>query len=450
MRRLHASTAYDTAIWPDSHWRATAPALHTEPLPGSRQAEALVIGAGYAGLSAALSLAEAGVDAVVLDAGQPGWGASGRNGGFCCMGGAKLSDADLVRRFGRDEARGFVDFQARAVAHVADALDRHGIDADRGPGGELCLAHSPRAWTSMKAEAEARRALTGQAPVLLPAESLAERGLTAAGTHGATLNPVGFPLHPMKYVLGLARAAQAAGVALHGDSPVTALSRTPEGWEATTPTGSVRAPRVLIATNGYSSEDLPPWIGGRTLPAFSTILVTRPLSQAERAAQGWTSEIMAFDSRTLLHYFRLLPCGRLLFGMRGGVSADPAAQAGIVRQAQRHLAAMFPAWAGVPVERAWSGLVCLTGSLTPFAGPVPGVEGLFVAFGWHGNGVSTASLAGAEVGRMMAGQAVPLPAPLASPPRRFPLPGLRLRWLALTYAILSLTEGEPRCTSRSS
>lgn len=449
MRRLHDAAAYDTAIWPDSHWRATAVAPPFPACAGEGAAPVAVIGAGYAGLSAALALAEAGIEAVVLEAGQPGWGASGRNGGFCCMGGTKLSDARLVRRFGTAETLGFLRFQERAVAHVSETLERLGIDAMKGPEGEVCLAHSSAAWAAMRREVEARRALLGRAPLLLPREALAEEGLALEGAFGATIEPVGFPLHPMKYVLHLAAAAARAGAQVFGDSAVTGIAPEAGRWRLTLARGSLLADRVLIATNGYSSEDLPPWLAGRILPAFSTILTTRPLGPAEIAAQGWTGQRMAYDSRRLLHYFRLLPDGRFLFGMRGGLSADPAEQARLRARARADFEAMFPAWAAVETEAEWSGLVCLTGSLTPFAGPVPGAEGLFAAFGWHGTGVSTASLAGTEIGRMMAGSAVRLPAPLATPPRRFPLPRFRLRMLGLAYAFYTLRDGRPKPARRA-
>lgn len=445
MRRLYAPRAYDTGRWPDSHWRTTAAAPPRPSLEGDHVAEVGIIGAGYAGLSAALALAEAGIGAVVLEAGQPGWGASGRNGGFCCMGGSKLSDAQLVRRFGHDEAAAFRQWQIDAVAHVERTLADRGIDAEVGPDkGEICLAHSEAAWREMQAKAALKRASFGIDYRLIPREELAQEGLSTPAAYGAWFDPVGFPLNPMRYVLGLAEAAEAAGVRVHGDSPVTSLDRVAGGWRLVTPAGTLRARQVLIATNGYSSEDLPPWIAGRTLPAMSTILVTRPLSEDERRAQGWTRRVMAYDSRRLLHYFRLLPDDRFLFGMRGGLSADPAEEAAVRRQARADFEAMFPAWAEVETEREWSGLVCLTGSLTPYAGPVPGAEGLWAAFGWHGNGVSSASYGGHLAGRMMAGERLRLPAPLETPPRRFPVPALRLPMLRLAYWYHALREGPVR------
>ena len=105
---------------------------------------------------------------------------------------------------------------------------------------------------------------------------------------------------------------------------------------------------------------------------------------------------------------------------------------------------MFPAWAGVETDREWSGFVCLTGSLTPFAGPVPGEDGLYAAFGWHGNGVSSASYAGHLVGRIISGERPRLPAVLATPPRRFPLAPFRRQLLALAYLWRGLKDGPVR------
>ncbi|WP_114965211.1 NAD(P)/FAD-dependent oxidoreductase [Alkalilacustris brevis] len=438
MQRLYEAQAYDTGQWPDSHWARTAPPLlPCPPLTGHEKAEVAIIGAGYAGLNAALELAERfDTRAMVLDAGQPGWGASGRNGGFACAGGTKLNDAAIARRCGADGLAAFHDFQNAAIARVADNLHRYGIDADRGPEGELLLAHSARAWARMQREAPAAQ--------LRDRDALRREGLFAPGFHGGVLQPQGFPLHPLKYARGLAQAALNAGVRICGDSPVTGLARAGHGWRLTTPQGQLDARRVLVATNGYSADDLPPWLRGRYMPALSCIMVTRPLSTQEQAAQGWTGQVMAYDSRHLLHYFRLLPCGRFLFGMRGGLSADPVRLRVLEAEARRHFERLFPAWAHVETESRWSGLVCLTGSLAPFCAEVPGAPGLFAALGWHGNGVAPASEGGRRIAAAMAGQPNPAPALMQMVPRRFPLPRLRRLWLRLAYAGLALRDGPVR------
>ena len=441
MTRLYEADAYDTTTWPDSHWRATAPeAPVCPPLSGVQTADVAIIGAGYAGLNAALELVERfGMDVAVVEAAQPGWGASGRKGGFACPGGSKLSDAQLQRRYGAEAAREFRHYQDAAIDCVAENLDRYGIDADRGPRGEVMLAHRPRAWALLRRRAEGQPGAR-----LIPRDALAEAGLDGPGFYGALIEPEGFPLHPLKYVQGLAAAALDAGVRLFGDTQVQRLTRDGDGWRLHGAQGTLRARRVLVATNGYSSDDLPDWIGGRTLPALSSILVTRKLSETETARQGWTTQRMAFDSRRLLHYFRLLPCGRFLFGTRGGLSARPDRMAATQRMARAHFDTLFPAWRDVETERSWSGLVCLTGSLTPFAGAVPDRPGLYAAFGWHGNGVSAASLAGRRIAHAMAGRPNPAPALMQRPPRRFPLPALRRSWLRLAYIAYGIADGPVR------
>ncbi|GHE05330.1 hypothetical protein U879_02865 [Defluviimonas sp. 20V17] len=437
MKRLYEAEAY-TPDWPDSHWRRTLPLPAPAPtLKGQATAEVAVIGAGYAGLSAAHELATRfGADVAVLEAVQPGWGASGRNGGFCCLGGSKLSDRAIIRRVGEAGARAFLAFQRAAIEDVAAFLDSHGIDARQGPEGETYLAHSPAAYRELAAAAAA-----DPSSRLIPLEGLAEAGLAGPVFHGALQVAQGFALHPLAYVEGLARVAVAAGVRIHGNSPVLHLAPEGGGWRLDTPEGSLHAKRVLVATNGYSSEDLPRWLAGRSLPAMSSIMVTRPISAEERAAQGFTSALMAADTRTALHYFRHLPDGRFLFGMRGGTSAAPAAIATTQARVRSHFDAMFPAWNGVETESRWSGFVCLTGSLAPFVGRVPGAEGLFAALGWHGSGVAPASRGGRLAAQLIAGAAPEIPALMAAPPRRFPLPAFRRTALAAGYLAADLRDG---------
>lgn len=440
--RLYEAAAYDTSRLPASHWHATAgPAPACPPLAGPLRTGTAVIGAGVTGLAAAIALAARGEAVAVLDAGPPGWGASGRNGGFVCVGGTKLSDTAIARRFGDAEARAFVRFQEAAVAEVAALIATHGIAAETGPAGEVCLAHSPAAMGRLAAAAAARARLGGTPARMVPAAALAAEGLAGPGFCGAAVSPVGFGIHPLRFLHGMMRAALAAGVRLACMTAVRGLAPEGGGWRVETAAGPVLARRVLVATNGYSAETLPPWIAGRTLPVLSSILVTRPLTPAERAAAGFTDARMAFDSRTLLHYFRHLPDGRFLFGMRGGLSAAPSALARTQERARAHFEAMFPAWREVETAAAWSGLACLTGSLAAFAGPVPGAAGLFAAFGWHGSGVAMGTLAGGRMAAAMLGGDGGIPAPLAAPPRRFPLPPLRRAWLAAAYLAAGLADG---------
>jgi len=442
MRRLYEAAAYDPA-WPKSHWRAAHPeTMHCAPLEGEARADIAIIGSGFTGLNAAIEAVRgAGASVIVLDAVQPGWGASGRNGGFCGYGGTKLSDDQIVGRVGLEGARDFRRFQIAGIAHVGAMIDDNGWNARQGPRGEIVLAQSPKAAAGFPAEVADHDRLYGEKLEFIPGAALRERGLAGPGFHAAYRLPDGFPVDPMAYVEGLARLALSLGVRICGDSAVTAIKPEAGGWRLTTAQGSVRAAKVLVATNGYSSDDLPDWIGGRTLPAFSAVLVTRRLSEGERQDQGYTDPHMAFDGRKLLHYFRHLPDGRFLFGMRGGVAGTVAAQRKMEANVRTHFEALFPAWAGAETQSTWSGLVCLTGSLAPFVGEVPGHSGLYAAFGWHGSGVGAASYSGQQIGRLMTGHEADLPALVRAVPRRFPLPAFRRLGLRLAYAGYALKDG---------
>lgn len=428
----------DAPAWPDSHWLASAgPPLDCAPLRGEAEAEVAIVGAGYAGLNAALELAEMhGISAVVLEAAQPGWGASGRNGGFCCLGGTMLDKGRMARRHGPRAAADWARYEHDAIARVRDNLARYAIDADVGPSGEIKLAHSPRALAVMRAKAAPERRV-------IEATDLAAHGF-GGRFHGGILNPAGFPLHPLKYAHGLARAALDAGVRLHGKSVVRRLERARQGWRLVTEKGALHARRVLWATNGYSPEQMLPWLKGRLLPFNSAILVTRPLSQAELAAQGWTSQVMAYDSRRLLHYFRLLPCGRFLFGGRGGASGTLQGEAAFAPVLRAEFAALFPAWADVGIERYWGGNVCLTGSGLPWCGAVPDQPGLHAALGWHGNGVAAASEGGRRIAPALAGGENAAPALLQRRPGRSVPPALRPLAVRAFLALSRMADGPVR------
>ncbi|WP_418592259.1 NAD(P)/FAD-dependent oxidoreductase [Ponticoccus sp. (in: a-proteobacteria)] len=431
MRRLYEPAAYGPQG--ACYWAETLPAADWGRPEGDAGTEVAVIGGGFTGLSAALHLAEAGTAVTVLEAEHPGYGASGRNGGFCCLGGAKASPAVIERRFGSGAARAWAGTEKAAVARARALIDRFGIDADTHSDGEVLLAHKPRAFAALRAEMPDLARAYGVTPLLIPPGALADHGL--GGTwHGALHLPLGFALNPRKYHAGLAVAARAAGARLHSDSPVTALTPQAGRWHLTTPTGRITARRVILATNGYSSEDLPDWLAGRYLPAQSSVIVTRPLTDGERAAQGWTSDRMAYDSRVLLHYFRMLPEGRFLFGMRGGLRATRRERASLSRRIRQHFHRLFPAWRDVEITHEWDGLVCLMRSLTPFVGAVPEAPGLFAAMGFHGNGVAMGTHAGASVAAMVRGEPpADCPAFLSQPPGRFPLGRFRRSLLRPAY-----------------
>lgn len=441
MRRIYEGHAYTGGPVAGSYWDTTVTRPPRGPaVEGEVRAGVAVIGAGYAGLSAALHLAREGADVAVVEAEGIGWGASGRNGGFACIGGAKAGAATLRRRFGQAGLDEWHGVQRETTRLVADILDRHAIDADvHSREGETSLAHSPRAFAAFAEEAAAARRDYGVTAEVLGPADLAAAGMGGTGFHGGLRIGLGFALNPLKYVLGLAAAARAAGARIHEGSPVEAITREGGDYLLRTARGRLRARKLILATNGYSSEDVPDWMAGRYLPAQSAVLVTRELSAAEIAAQGWSSQGMAYDTRNLLHYFRLMPNRRFLFGVRGGTGAGPAAQGAMRTRARADFEAMFPAWAGVETPHYWSGFVCLTRPLTPYVGPLGDWPDAWAGFGWHGNGVALATWSGRLLAELATGRGR-VPAVMATPPARFPLGAARRLFLPFAYAWYGLQD----------
>jgi len=338
----------------------------------------------------------------------------------------------MVQKFGEVAARNYAQAEVDAVELVAEWLRTRHIKADVHSKGETQLAHTPRAM-------ERLRRIADEVGTLHEPGDLPGLGL-GGGFHGGYTHPTGFALNPRKYLFGLAQAAQTRGAGLFQKSAVVTIEKDKSGFDVRTQSARVSAAQVLICTNGYSSEDIPVWMSGRYMPAQSTVLVTRPLTEAELQAQGWTSDQMAYDTRNLLHYFRLMPDRRFLFGMRGGLRSSPHAEAAIRRKAVQDFRKMFPHWAMVDVSHMWSGMVCLTRDLTPYVGPVAGQPGLFAGFAYHGNGVAMGTYCGRALARIVLGQETGLPAPITQSPRRFPLGRWRRALMPPAYALMAIAD----------
>ncbi len=421
-----------------SYWEATGgeePA-GVAPLVGEHSTDVAIIGGGYTGLSAAYHLARAhGIEATVLEAGPIGWGASGRNGGFCGLGGSKLGYGPMAQRFGVGPTVRFFELQKFGVALVKSLATEEAIDLGQAGEGEHYLAHRPNRWPVLENMAGTVQRLFGERWPLWRKAEMEERLLRSPEAHGCLVVPHYLGLHPLRYVRGLAAAALRRGARVFARTQVTGWHREGDRHRLLTATGTVTAARVLVATNGYTPEGLSPLLHGRVLPALSSILVTRPLHAAEQAAQGWTRPALVADTRNLLFYIRLLGDGRLLFGARGGTDASPAAFARQRAWMERRLGEKFPAWRGVAIEHAWWGLVALASDLLPHLGWLDADRRTLAAMAYHGSGVSFATMLGRAAAARLAGREPdpPLPDFLSAPPPRFAVPGLRIAALRAAY-----------------
>jgi glycine/D-amino acid oxidase-like deaminating enzyme len=432
MRGPYHADLYDAARPVASWWEATTPAPAARPpLEGDAVAEVAIIGAGYAGLSCAAALAARGVEAVALDSGEIGWGASGRNGGIVGLGSDKLSVADIVGRWGEDGARAYFGAYVENARRLRALCAEEAVETQGD--AEAYVAHCPRAFEGLKAGHGAER--FGVEATLLDRDAYAERGYLGPEQHGALLVRPGFALHPLQLAQALARRAETAGARLLPRSEVVAWRREGGGHRLETARGSVRARRVVLATNGFTPDDLHPAFRARTMPVLSMIGVTRPLTEDERAAHAWREDAPLCSLRRMLYYFRMLPQGRLLFGMRGDLSGARDAEPELRARLANHIGRAFPNWGAIPLDHFWRGPVCMTRAYRPSIGATPDDPTVFHAFGWHGSGVNGATLGGRLLGEMIAGaNAERIPAPMRGLPSRIPLPGLRRLWLGAWLA----------------
>jgi gamma-glutamylputrescine oxidase len=393
-----------------SYWSAVSGAAPADDgaLSGERETDIAVIGGGYTGLSAAYHLARGGARVTVLEANCAGWGCSGRNGGFAL---------ETARR---------VFAEALAALGTVRALIRDGgIDCDATGEGHIKIAHRPSRLASLAADAKVWRDQYGYPANLLTADEVQSRHLGGPQSHGALHIPDAIGLNPLKLSFGMLRLARGAGAVVHAASPVSAWRKDGAQHVLATPGGTVRAKNVVIATNGYTAERLHPATSARLLPVLSHIIVTRPMTPAEKNAAAFHSNHVITDTRNLLYYFRRLPDDRIMFGGRGQILDSEGSRAAQRDFLLKELVRKAPALANLTVEHDWAGWVCITADQMPHVHHADDDPSVLYALGYQGSGVSFALHAGKLLADRLAGKPLPSLPPAFTPLPRFPLPFLR-------------------------
>ena len=406
-------------------YRDTAePAVATPPLDGDSRADVAVVGGGFTGLSTALHLAEKGAKVVLLEAEEPGWGASGRNGGQVNPG--LKHDPDTVERdFGPDLGRRMNTLAGAAPQYVFDLIQRHGIACEARRNGTLRAAIAPKHAAAVRVTVEQMR--RRQAPVkLLSGKELAD--MTGTDRYQVALfDPRGGDLNPLSYARGLARAAIEAGAAVHGRTRAMTLRRQGELWQVTTPSGTVTAPQVVLATNGYT-DDLWPALRRSVVPVFGAIAATAPLPDSVARAV-MPSRAALYESGAITVYYRVDGGGRLLIGGRGPQTeiSSTAPLAHLLNYAHK----LWPALKDVTWTHAWGGRLAMTqDSYSHWHEPAKGV---MACLAYNGRGVAMATTMGALVAKRILDPAAPCDMPITDL-KPIPLHGL---WpLAVRGAIL--------------
>ncbi|MBV8047951.1 MAG: FAD-binding oxidoreductase [Paludibacterium sp.] len=397
----------------DSYYAATAtPWVTRPPLDGDARFDVCVIGGGLAGVSTALNLAERGFKVGLLEGSQIGFAASGRNGGQVISGFA--CDMDTLRRQAGDEyARAFWDMSVEAVEIIDARVKQHAIDCD-WTRGYCTVAVKPRQLRALAAwqrEAETRygyRQYDFWERDRLRGELASERYV------GGLYDPLAGHLHPLNYTLGLARAAEAAGVTIFENTPVQSIVRAPSP-QAVTASGTVSCQHLVLACNVFGGR-LAPELASRIMPVGTYVIATEPLGPA-RARSLIANNMAVCDSNFVLDYYRLSADQRVLFGGKVSYTGREPRQLG---QAMRQdMLRVFPQLADVRIDYAWGGFVDITMSRAPDFGRLD--KSIYYLQGFSGHGVNITGIAGKMLAEAIAQESTRLE--LFSRLRHRPFPG---------------------------
>ena len=369
----------------------------------SRRRDVVIVGAGYTGLSAALTLARAGADVLVVEREDVGSGASSRNAGQVLTG-LRVEPATLVARYGTLRARTLFDTATAAIARLEALVADERIECQYERVGHIQAASAAGHFDDLRTQQALLASAFGHRVELVSrSEQRTEVGSDAY--HGLLVDERSGALQPARYVGGLAAAAIGVGAGLATGTAVTAVRRESNGWLVSTSAGDVATRDVLLATDAYTDRAAPA-LQRRYVPVGSYIIVTAPLSR-DVAASLLPRRRTAFDSKHFLHYFRLTADDRLLFGGRAEFATPDASTA---RRAaailRRDLARVFPQLTEIAIDYAWGGRVGFTRDQMPRAGLL---DGVYYAGGYGGHGIAMATYLGEQIARRIAGEPIENP-----------------------------------------
>jgi glycine/D-amino acid oxidase-like deaminating enzyme len=402
-----APLAGERPVLPRSLWAATAIApCETPRLEGEITVDVAIVGAGFAGLCAAITLAEGGRTVAVVDAAEPGWGASGRNNGQV-IAGMKLDPDGLAAEFGAERGRRLADWAGAAPDAVFDMIARHEIACDPVREGWIQPAYTSKAMRTIESRCAQWQRLG--APVEMLAAADLPKMLGTPAFVGGWLDKRGGTIQPLSYARGLAAAAVGLGVRLFSHTPAVSMARESRGWSVRTPEGSVRAAQVFVATAGYA-DDLVHGLRRTMVPVRTAQVATRPLPEATRRAI-LPGRHGASDTRRLLTSFRLSPDGRLVMG--GAWATAGLDDAPLLPHLHKAGAELFAHLGPLEWDYGWSGVFPVTTDHMPHLHESG--DGLFCALGCNGRGIGLSTAMGKLVAERILGK---VDLPLAPSPMR--------------------------------
>ncbi|MBU3068550.1 FAD-binding oxidoreductase [Aestuariicella sp. G3-2] len=416
----------------DSYYAATAKELPDHPkLEGQIEADVCVIGGGYTGLSAALHLAERGYSVALLEAERVGWGASGRNGGHVGVG-QRVGQDVLESKVGKEQARIFWDMGIEAVQTVKDLVEKHQIDCDLKQGA-LHVTHKASHIPDYQAEVEHLSKHYDFEHIRFVDTDEVRQLVGSDNYQCGTLDTFSCHLHPLNYALGLAKAAEQAGVKIYEGSRVTgytsANNTSSSETQVTTAEGSVKAKYVVLGCNGYLGK-LEPRMAGKIMPINNFVLATEPLSE-DLCRELIRDDTSVADSLFVIDYWKLSGDNRLLFG--GGENYTSRFPKDMKNFVRKYMLKVYPQLQNTRIDYAWGGTLAITLNRMPHFGRLD--NNVFYAQGYSGHGVPTATMAGKLIAEAVAGTAERFDVMASYPTHTFP-GGTLLRWPGLVAGML--------------
>lgn len=395
--RMHHTSIFSKDFKSKPYWWEdyTPTALNEISLP--REVPVVIIGAGYAGLNAALECAKHGIESLVLDAAEPGFGASTRNGGMV-SGGVNVGKRMLNKALSPEQAKPFLNDAVEAFSHVENLINTQHINCGWHKTGYFLGA-----WCTSHFEAMAKKVdvlnSEAQSEARVVQREEQRQHIGSNYYHGGLVVERAAHLHPALYFKGLLELVSRAGVKIASRTPVVGLVQNAGGsWIVKTPRGSLRAGNVIVATNGYTG-DVTPQFKRRVVPVGSYLIATEELDPALITEISPKNRSFA-DTRRVLTYYRLSPDSkRLIFGGRAkfGIS-DPVETAPLLH---RFMVDRFPKLRDTKITHAWTGNVAFTFDELPHMGKQ---EGLHFALGCNGSGIAMMSYLGRETARKVIGK----------------------------------------------
>jgi len=377
------------------YWLDVAPKIDVPDCHLPAAVDVVIVGGGYTGLNAALQTVREGLSTLVLDAESPGWGCSMRNGGQVSTS-LKPSFPALARRYGKELATALCEEGQASLDYMRKLVVDEAIDCDIKAVGRFHGAHKPHLYDKLAREAEEGHPVWKTDAFAVPKAEM-NTELQTDAYHGGIVFPHHCSIDVSRYHPLLLQRVLDAGVKVVGNCRVEGLERLASGFKVLTEHGSLKAEKVILATNGYSGP-LSPWHQRRIIPIGSYVIATEELP-GELVDRLFPTDRVLSDTRKLVYYYRLSPDRkRVIFG--GRVSLRETEPRNTAATLHRDMAALFPELAPFKISHAWMGFVGYTFDTLAHCGDD---KGLHYAMGYCGSGVGMASYLGMRIGRKAAG-----------------------------------------------